>query len=89
MGKEQKILMAKKLQKEYADKQRKKRRLQKLKMEIALGFVTIMVASTFGLMIAYVVQDRIEKYPELGKEWRPKTEAQRQREAIPQKYIGR
>lgn len=89
MGKEQKILMAKQLQKEYADKQRKKRRLQKLKMEIALGFVTIMVASTFGLMIAYVVQDRIEKYPELGTEWRPKTEAQRQREAIPQKYIGR
>ena len=89
MGKEQKILMAKQLQKEYTDKQRKKRRLQKLKMEIALGFVTIMVASTFGLMIAYVVQDRIEKYPELGTEWRPKTEAQRQREAIPQKYIGR
>jgi len=89
MGKEQKILMAKQLQKEYADKQRKKRRLQKLKMEIALGFVTIMVASTFGLMIAYVVQDRIEKYPELGTEWRPKTEAQRQREAIPQKYTGR
>ena len=89
MGKEQKILMAKQLQKEYADKQRKKRRLQKLKMEIALGFVTIMVASTFGLMIAYVVQDRIEKYPELGTEWRPKTEAQRQRESIPQKYIGR
>ena len=89
MGKEQKILMAKQLQKEYADKQRKKRRLQKLKMEIALGFVTIMVASTFGLMIAYVVQDRIEKYPELGTEWRPKTEAQRQRESLPQRYTGR
>ena len=89
MGKQQKVLMVKQIQKDYADKQRKKRRLQKLRMEIALGFVTIMVASTFGLMIAYVVQDRIEKYPELGTEWRPKTEAQRQREAIPQKYIGR
>ena len=89
MGKQQKVLMVKQIQKDYADKQRKKRRLQKLRMEIALGFVAIMVASTFGLMIAYVVQDRIEKYPELGTEWRPKTEAQRQREAIPQKYIGR
>ena len=89
MGKQQKVLMVKQIQKEYTDKQRKKRRLQKLRMEIALGFVAIMVASTFGLMIAYVVQDRIEKYPELGTEWRPKTEAQRQREAIPQKYIGR
>jgi hypothetical protein len=89
MGKQQKVLMVKQIQKDYADKQRKKRRLQKLRMEIALGFVAIMVASTFGLMIAYVVQDRIEKYPELGTEWRPKTEAQRQREAIPQKYTGR
>ena len=40
-------------------------------------------------MMAYVVQDRIAKYPQLGTEWIPKTEAQRQREALPQKYIGR
>ena len=89
MGKQQKVLMVKQIQKDYADKQRKKRRLQKLRIEIALGFVAIMVASTFGLMIAYVVQDRIEKYPELGTEWRPKTEAQRQRESLPQRYTGR
>jgi hypothetical protein len=89
MGKQQKVLMIKQIQKDYSDKQRKKRRLQKLKIEIALGFVAVMLASTFGLMIAYVVEDRIKKYPELGTEWRPKTEAQRQREAIPQKYTGR
>jgi len=89
MGKQQKVLMVKQIQKDYADKQRKKRRIQKLKIEIALGFVAVMLASTFGLMIAYVVEDRIKKYPELGTEWRPKTEAQRQREAIPQKYTGR
>ena len=89
MGKQQKVLMIKQIQKDYADKQRKKRRIQKLKIEIALGFVAVMLASTFGLMIAYVVEDRIKKYPELGTEWRPKTEAQRQRESIPQKYTGR
>jgi len=89
MGKQQKVLLTKQIQKDYADKQRKKRRIQKLKIEIALGFVAMMIASTFGLMIAYVVEDRIKKYPELGTEWRPKTEAQRQREAIPQKYTGR
>ena len=89
MGKQQKVLMIKQIQKDYSDKQRKKRRLQKLRIEIALGFVAMMIASTFGLMIAYVVEDRIKKYPELGTEWRPKTEAQRQREAIPQKYTGR
>jgi hypothetical protein len=89
MGKQQKVLLTKQIQKDYADKQRKKRRIQKLKIEIALGFVAMMIASTFGLMIAYVVEDRIKKYPELGTEWRPKTEAQRQRESIPQRYTGR
>lgn len=89
MGKQQKVLLTKQIQKDYADKQRKKRRLQKLKIEIALGFLAMMLASTFGLMIAYVVEDRIKKYPELGTEWRPKTEAQRQRESLPQKYTGR
>jgi len=89
MGKQQKILLTKQIQKDYADKQRKKRRLKKLKIEIALGFVAMMISSTFGLMIAYVVEDRIKKYPELGTEWIPKTEAQRQRESLPQKYTGR
>jgi hypothetical protein len=89
MGKQQKILLTKQIQKDYADKQRKKRRIQKLKIEIALGFVAMMIASTFGLMIAYVVEDRIKKYPELGTSWVPKTETQRQRESLPQKYIGR
>ena len=89
MGKQQKVLLTKQIQKDYADKQRKKRRLQKLRIEIALGFAAIMLASTFGLMMAYIVQDRIQKYPELGTDWRPKTEAQRQREAIPQRYTGR
>jgi hypothetical protein len=89
MGKQQKVLLTKQIQKDYADKQRKKRRLKKLKIEIALGFLAMMIASTFGLMIAYVVEDRIKKYPELGTEWIPKTEAQRQRESLPQKYTGR
>lgn len=89
MGKEQKVLMAKQLQKEYADKQRKKRRLQKLRIEIAIGFVAIMFASSIGLMLVYVVRDRIEKYPHLGTDWVPKSEEQRRRESLPQKYIGR
>jgi hypothetical protein len=89
MGKEQKVLMAKQLQKDYADKQRKRRRLQKLKMEIALGFAGLMFASSVGLMIAFVVQDRIEKYPQLGTDWIPKTEAQRRYDALPKRYTGR
>ena len=89
MGKQQKILIARQMQNEYADKLRKKRRLKKLKMEIALGFVVIMLASTFGLMIAYVVQDRIEKYPYLGEGWIPTTPKERRLDALPKRYTGR
>jgi hypothetical protein len=37
----------------------------------------------------YVVQDRIEKYPQYGTGWIPKTEKQRQEEARPKIYVGR
>lgn len=89
MGETQKVLIAKQMQVDFANQKRRKRRLQKLKVEIALGFVGLMFASTIGLMIAYVVQDRIEKYPQLGTDWIPKTEAQRRYEALPKRYTGR
>lgn len=37
----------------------------------------------------FVVQDRIEKYPQLGTDWVPKTDKQRRQEAMPKQYIGR
>jgi hypothetical protein len=43
---------------------------------------------TFILMI-FVAQDRMKKYPQLGYELFPKTEKQRREEAEPKKYIGR
>jgi len=43
---------------------------------------------TFILMI-FVAQDRMEKYPQLGYELFPKTEKQRKEEAQPKQYIGR
>lgn len=89
MGKQQKVLIAKEMQKEYAAKIRKKKRLKKLQMEIALGFIALMIASTFGLMIAYVVEDRIQKYPYLGEGWIPTTPKERRLDALPKRYIGR
>jgi hypothetical protein len=57
------------------------------------------LAKWFGIFIGviiftmiimwFVVQDRIEKYPQLGTEWFPKTEKQRKMEAQPKQYIGR
>ena len=37
----------------------------------------------------FVVQDRIEKYPQLGTDFFPKTDKQRRQEAMPKQYIGR
>jgi hypothetical protein len=51
------------------------------------GLIGILLL-TFILMI-FVAQDRMEKYPQLGYELFPKTEKQRREEAEPKKYIGR
>jgi hypothetical protein len=50
-------------------------------------FMTI-IGFTF-IILWFVVQDRIEKYPQLGNEWFPKTEKQRRQEAQPKHYVGR
>jgi hypothetical protein len=61
------------------------------KVHIALRwFGTFMAIIGFTFIILwFVVQDRIEKYPQLGNEWFPKTEKQRRQEAQPKHYIGR
>jgi len=53
-----------------------------------IGGIIGILLLTFILMI-FVAQDRIEKYPQLGYELFPKTEKQRREEAEPKKYIGR
>jgi hypothetical protein len=41
------------------------------------------------MSMAFVVENRIEKYPHLGDSWIPKTEEQRRREAEPKVWTGR
>jgi hypothetical protein len=89
MGKEQKILIAKQMQEEHKKTIKRRRRLAIARAQAAWGIGAIVIALAFGLMISFVVEDRIKKYPQLGTGLIPKTEAQRQREAQPQKYVGR
>jgi len=51
------------------------------------GFIAILLL-TFVLMV-FVAEDRMKKYPQLGYELFPKTEKQRKEEAQPKQYIGR
>lgn len=89
MGAEQEILIAKQMRNDEREAVRRKKRLEKLYVEIAIGIGGLMFAAVFGLAMVWVVHDRIEKYPHLGNDFIPKTEAQRQREAQPKVWVGR
>ena len=51
------------------------------------GFIGILLLAL--VMMVFVAQDRMQKYPQLGYELFPKTEKQRKQEAMPKQYIGR
>ena len=89
MGKEQQALIAKKMTEEFAAARRKQQLMEKYWVE-ALGGIGVVVSIAVMIVgLAFVVEDRIKKYPHLGDSWIPKTEAQRREEAKPKVYIGR
>jgi len=89
MGKEQKVLITKQMQEEHARTVRRKKRIEKVWLEAAWGIGAIVIAGAIGMMLAFVVQDRIEKYPQYGTGFIPKSEEQRRIEALPKVYTGR
>ena len=89
MGETQRVLIAKEMKAEDAVRLRRKKRMDRIHIDIALGIAGLFFASTVGLAFAMVVQDRIAKYPHLGTGIIPKTEEQRRREAEPKIWIGR
>ena len=89
MGKEQTVLIARQMKIDHAASILRKKRMEQSWFVAMWGIGAVVVCAAFGISIALVIQDRIEKYPQLGTEWIPKTEKQRQREAQPKVYIGR
>ena len=89
MGKQQKLLVAKQMQQDHIRAVRKRRRLDAIWANAIWGVMGIVIAASIGLMFAFIIQDRIEKYPQLGTGIIPKTEAQRRYEAEPKRYTGR
>lgn len=89
MGETQRVLIAKTMREDQAARVRRAKRLQRLRVEIALGLTGLVMAASVGLAFAMVVEDRIRKYPHLGTEWIPMTEEQRRIAALPKKYTGR
>lgn len=89
MGEEQKILISKKMQDDRNKLVRRKKRLETLRTEIALGVSGIIVACSIGVLLSFVIEDRIKKYPQLGDRWIPMTEKEREEAAKKKIYIGR
>ena len=89
MGARQKVLIGEQLRQQRAAQLRRKQLMDRYFFEglAALGVIICVAVTT--VMLSYVVQDRIEKYPQLGNGWFPKTERQRQEDAKPKVYIGR
>jgi hypothetical protein len=89
MGKEQKILITAQMERESRAAAKRRKRIDRVWAEAVWGIAAIACAATFGVCMALLVQDRIEKYPHLGTDWIPKTEKQRAEEARPKIYTGR
>jgi hypothetical protein len=89
MGKQQKLLVVKQMKEDHVRAVKKRQRMDAIWANAAWGIACIVVAAAVGLTFAFVIQDRIEKYPQLGTGIIPKSEAQRRYEAEPKRYIGR
>jgi hypothetical protein len=89
MGATQRVLIQQQMQNDHRKAVRVRKRIEKLWIEAAWGIGAIFLAAAIGLSLAMVVEDRIQKYPQYGTGWVPKTEEQRRIEALPKKYIGR
>jgi hypothetical protein len=89
MGARQKVLIARQMQEAHIAKIKRSKRIDKLWTEMAIGIGAVVVCASIGIMISLIIEDRIKKYPQLGSEWIPKTEAQRRLEAAPKVWTGR
>lgn len=89
MGQTQRVLISRQMKDEDIAKKRRKRRIERLRTEIAIGVAGLLLAIIIGCTFVYVINDRIAKYPQLGNEWIPKTEEQRRLEAAPKVWTGR
>jgi hypothetical protein len=89
MGKEQKILITKQIQREEIENRRRNVRKKQMMHQAMIGIAIMFVIFVFGFSMMWVAQMRQEMYPQYGNEFIPKTEEQRRQESQPQIYVGR
>ena len=88
MSKEQKVLITKQMQQQTIIDKRRQKKLKQLRDEFVVGVAIIIIIIVMGGVFMWVAHDRQRKYPQYGNGIFPKTEEQRNRESVPQIYIG-
>ena len=73
----------------FAQQQRDLQRQQQLLTWLTVLAAVVASAVIMFVIMAWVVEDRIRKYPHLGRDWQPKSEDTRRQEREPQRYVGR
>jgi hypothetical protein len=89
MGKEQKVLLTRQIQRQATEDRRHRAKLKKLKEEFIIGVFIMLMIVVMGSVFMYVAYDRQQKYPQYGDGLFPKSELHRRQEAEPKIYIGR
>jgi hypothetical protein len=89
MGKEQKVLVAKQMQREAADARRRAARKRQMTHQAMWGVGVMICVFFFFFMMMLVAKSRQEMYPQYGNEFIPKSEEERRREAQPHVDRGR
>ena len=89
MGKEQKVLITKQIQRQEIENKRKAAKRKQLNIQFAWGMGVLIIIFFFFFVMMLVAQSRQQMYPQYGKELFPKSEEERRQEAQPHVYIGR
>jgi len=89
MGKEQKVLVRQQMAAERIKKVKKQRKLDELYNACLIGIASLTILGSTCGIFAWLVQSRIEMYPQYGTGLLPKSADERRKEALPHVYIGR
>jgi len=86
MGKEQKVLITRQMQRQVIVDRRRQARLKQLRDEFIIGIAVIIIILVIGSVFMYVAHDRQQKYPQYGDGLLPRDPNKKEEKYI---YIGR
>ena len=89
MSAEQQTLVIKQMKVQEAQQRRRQVRLKQLREEFTIGVAIMIIIFVMGGVFIWVAHDRSQKYPQYGAGLFPRTEQQREQDALPKIYIGR